>query len=241
MTVTDTVSYMVKNVASYRLNRAASQRYRAVTLIEAVLYISIALALIVGGLVFYQQANLSAKMSQQVRAMSAIMSEARAFYSQHSDFIALSGSSPTTLVFNDYLAGERLDDILIASGAVPPSMIADVAGTQTGSRLRNAWGGEMSVRSGRDGANNYVGVQFLMYNVPTPACVRLGPSTPQGNTSWTDMITAVAMFGSRATPAVAGGDITVGGAGATIDMFGTFCSRASRNGVVVMGMRARLF
>jgi hypothetical protein len=48
------------------------------------------------------------------------------------------------------------------------------------------------------------------------------------------------MFGSRATPA-AGGDITVGGAGATMNVFGTYCSAASRNGVVVMGMRARLF
>lgn len=224
----------------YRGIRTASLRYRAVTLIESVLYISIALALIVGGLVFYQQATLSAKMSQQVRAMSAIMSEARALYSQHSNFIALSGSSPTALVFNDYLAGERLDDILVASGGVPASMVAATAGTQTGSRLRNAWGGEMAVRAGRDGANNYIGVQFLLYNVPTSACVRLGPSTPQGDTSWTDMITAVAMFGSRATPAI-GSDITVGGTGATMDTFGTYCSSTSRNGVVVMGMRARLF
>lgn len=227
-------------MASYQLNRAASRRFRAVTLVEAVLYISIALALIVGGLVFFQQANLSAKMSQQVRAMSAIMSEARAFYSQQANFIALSGSSPTTLISSDYLAGERLDDILIASGGVPASMIAATAGTQTGSRLRNAWGGEMAVRAGRDGANNYIGVQFLLFNVPTSACVRLGPSTPQGNASWTDMIAALGMFGTLAVPSN-GHSISLGGPGQTLSTLGTHCNQASANGVVVMGLRARLF
>jgi len=44
-------------------DRSPRRRNRAVTLIEAVLYISIALALIVGGLVFYQQASTAAKTS----------------------------------------------------------------------------------------------------------------------------------------------------------------------------------
>ena len=53
------------------------RRHRAVTLIEAVLYISIALALIVGGLVFFQQASTAAKTSTMVRQLSAAMAEAR--------------------------------------------------------------------------------------------------------------------------------------------------------------------
>ncbi len=42
-------------------------RRRGVTLIEAVLYISIALALIVGGLVFFQQASLAQRTNSAVR------------------------------------------------------------------------------------------------------------------------------------------------------------------------------
>ena len=40
---------------------------RGVTLIEAVLFISIALGLIVGGLVFFQQASLAARTNDAVR------------------------------------------------------------------------------------------------------------------------------------------------------------------------------
>jgi hypothetical protein len=43
------------------------RRNRAVTLIEAVLYISIALALIVGGLVFFQQASTAQKTNATIR------------------------------------------------------------------------------------------------------------------------------------------------------------------------------
>ena len=53
------------------------RRNRAVTLIEAVLYISIALALIVGGLVFFQQASTAARTSAMVRHVSAIVAETR--------------------------------------------------------------------------------------------------------------------------------------------------------------------
>jgi hypothetical protein len=41
----------------FKIKANPLRRNRAVTLIEAVLYISIALALIVGGLVFFQQAS----------------------------------------------------------------------------------------------------------------------------------------------------------------------------------------
>ena len=54
-----------------------AKRRRGVTLIEAVLYISIALALIVGGLVFFQQASTAQRTNTMVRQLSAVLAETR--------------------------------------------------------------------------------------------------------------------------------------------------------------------
>jgi hypothetical protein len=51
-----------------------------VTLIEAVLFISVALGLIVGGLVFYQQASRAATYQGVVRGLQAVQGEDRAPY-----------------------------------------------------------------------------------------------------------------------------------------------------------------
>ena len=53
------------------------RHHRAVTLIEAVLYISVALALIVGGLVVLQQASIAARTSAMVHQLSAVVAETR--------------------------------------------------------------------------------------------------------------------------------------------------------------------
>ena len=64
-------------------------RRRGVTLIEAVLYISIALALIVGGIGFFQQASVAQRANNAVRNISALASEVRALYSQANTFEGL--------------------------------------------------------------------------------------------------------------------------------------------------------
>jgi hypothetical protein len=83
------------------------RRNRAVTLIEAVLYISIALALIVGGLVFFQQASTAAKTSAMVRQLSTLVAETR----------ALTEGIPLSDMPVD------LDAFLISAGAVPSDMV----------------------------------------------------------------------------------------------------------------------
>jgi hypothetical protein len=83
------------------------RRNRAVTLIEAVLYISIALALIVGGLVFFQQASTAAKTSTMVRQLSTVVAETR----------ALTEGIPLSDMPVD------LDAFLISAGAVPSDMV----------------------------------------------------------------------------------------------------------------------
>ncbi|MCA3514011.1 MAG: hypothetical protein IOC96_12430 [Rhodobacter sp.] len=70
------------------------------------LYIAIALALIVGGLVFYQQASLQSRTSSVVRAYSAFITEARAMLAEGS-------SVPTT---------SNLEELLWVRGSIPAGL-----------------------------------------------------------------------------------------------------------------------
>ena len=99
------------------------RRNRAVTLIEAVLYISVALALIVGGLVFFQQASTAAKTSTMVRQLSATIAEAR---------VLIRGIPLTAVPVN-------VGSYLISAGAVPPDMVASPTS------LVNPFGGPTAV------------------------------------------------------------------------------------------------
>jgi hypothetical protein len=138
------------------IDRSPRRRNRAVTLIEAVLYISIALALIVGGLVFYQQASTAAKTSTMVRQLSAILAEAR------------------VLVKGQPISGEctssacQLSPMLIAAGAVPPDMVKD---SRT---LSNPFGGTIFIWAQRDRADE---IGFSLSNIPQAVCTRLLTST----------------------------------------------------------------
>ena len=89
---------------------------RGVTLIEAVLFISVALGLIVGGLVAFQQAQLAARTNQAARSLSAIASEVRAQYRTQPDFIGLT------------------DQVLIGTGSAPVSEL-----TPNNVRILNPW------------------------------------------------------------------------------------------------------
>jgi ABC-type Co2+ transport system permease subunit len=94
-----------------------------VTLIEAVLYIAVALALIVGGLVFCQQASLSARVNAQICVISRPVSESRALCSSNETLGSLpriTGSSLSQMVNR---TGARLEPTLIAAGAVPSSLL----------------------------------------------------------------------------------------------------------------------
>jgi hypothetical protein len=57
--------------------RRAPFRNRGVTLAEAVLYTSVALAVILGGLFFARQVSLAATVTEQIRILSALVSEGR--------------------------------------------------------------------------------------------------------------------------------------------------------------------
>jgi len=152
------------------------RRNRAVTLIEAVLYISIALALIVGGLVFFQQASTAAKTNTMVRQLSAIMAEARVLLK------ALPVSTPT---FN-------ITGTMIAAGAVPPDMVKNPG------ELSNPFGGAVGLWQMPWGASQFIEIELS--NIPQGVCARLLTAT-----SGFDYVPVPGGAGSGATTIVSSG------------------------------------
>lgn len=147
-----------------RAARLGAARKRGVTLIEAVLYISIALALIVGGLVFFQQASLAQRTNSAVRNISAIASETRGLYQQQNSFDGLGTLS------------------LINAGAVPSSLIVGSGSTAT---LRNEWGGTIVVAPNdaitvAPALPEDAGFTVTYPGLPTAACVRLTSTDASG-------------------------------------------------------------
>jgi hypothetical protein len=140
------------------VNRSPRRRNRAVTLIEAVLYISIALALIVGGLVFFQQASTAAKTNTMVRQLSAVLAEAR---------VLVKGMR----VSNDWI---NVNYILVSAGALPSDMVTDPADWPHPllPQLSNPFGGTIDL----DYRNTYDYGQLMsmtLTNVPQAVCARL--------------------------------------------------------------------
>jgi hypothetical protein len=165
---------------------------RGVTLIEAVLYISVALALIVGGLVFYQQASRAQKTNEAVRQFSALVAEARALYVNNPFQSVLTGTFPP--------AGSSIGAALVASGAVPSQYA--VAGTIRGgtepSTMINPWGGSTEVYGTTIAGAPYIII--LTSNVPVEVCPRLIASN----------VDPLNPLFSTATSAIADGQFQVG-------------------------------
>jgi len=139
-----------------RAARLGSTRKRGVTLIEAVLYISIALALIVGGLVFFQQASLAQRTNSAVRNISAIASETRGLYQQQTNFDGFTQAA------------------LINAGAVPTSLIS-------GTNLINEWSGIIAAAStGTTDTPQHSGFTVTYPGIPRAACIRLTSTDASG-------------------------------------------------------------
>lgn len=143
-------------------------RKRGVTLIEAVLFISIALGLIVGGLIFFQQANLSSRVNSAVRTVTAAVSEIRAM---HLSVPTFDGLTAATLIF---------------SGGVPASIMVDTTDPLDGvpDELRNEWDGEILVFAA-DVQSTVVadddGFAIVYREVPVAACTRLSAFDANGD------------------------------------------------------------
>jgi hypothetical protein len=136
---------------------------RAVTLIEAVLFIAIALGLIVGGLVFFQQARTASRTQDLVRLTAALVAEARSM---------------------DRMAGHfdssaNIGEILFKAGAVPaanwdPDLLPD-AGIVTvdGVELIIIEGLWLDETGGFSGVGDSRGFSIQVQRAPKEVCSRV--------------------------------------------------------------------
>ncbi|MGA1269711.1 MAG: type 4 pilus major pilin [Gemmobacter sp.] len=120
---------------------------RGVTLIEAILFISIALGLIVGGIVFYNQANTASTTNEAARTINAMASEIRALYRDRADFTGLDAAT------------------LVRAGGVPSNLV-------NGTTINNEFaGGTYTLGVDPDNNNQF----FIQSNlIPDSVCARLG-------------------------------------------------------------------
>jgi hypothetical protein len=130
-------------------------RKRGISLIEAVLYLVIALAVIIGGIVFFKQMQISTKITDTGRGVVGISSQVRALYQ----------SQP------EYGTGQ-LDDALIRAGAVTDQFLRDESGT---ARIIHSFQGYMLVAG--QGKNFTISFEDL----PAEACIRLMTVDEVGN------------------------------------------------------------
>ena len=115
-------------------------RNRAISLIEGVLYLVIALAVIVGGIVFFQQSQLSNRVTDTARAAVGISSQMRALYQNQN-------------VFGDNV---DLTAAAVKSGAVPSNFVGGEAGE---SILHPFNGGGVAITGlGRGFVMSYAGI-----------------------------------------------------------------------------------
>ena len=185
-------------------------RRRGVTLIEAVLFISIALGLIVGGIVFFQQASTAQRTNDAVRNVSSLASETRALYQSQENFAGVT------------------EQTLIDAGAVPSSIVNN-------GQLRNEWGGSIELFPVNASGTADDGFMIVYTNAPVTACTRLISFQATGQGVLGSDISHVRIIDNSADVATARGLVQaanwgdVGNAtdadGVTPGEAATFCSR----------------
>ncbi|MFG6573614.1 type 4 pilus major pilin [Sulfitobacter sp. 1A13353] len=122
---------------------STAARKRGISLIEAVLYLVIALAVIVGGIVFFQQAQLSNQVTDTARAGVGISSQVRGLYQSQRSF------------------GEaELTGAVLASGSVPSNFQSDTG-------IVHPFGGDVTVNG------NGGGFAMTFVDMSEAACLRL--------------------------------------------------------------------
>ncbi|MCA3509694.1 MAG: hypothetical protein IOC80_03640 [Rhodobacter sp.] len=163
------------------------RRLRAVTLIESVLFVSVALGLIVGGLAVYQQSSLSERSSSQMRMLGSIVAETRSLYEQKLNLPSLASTADPMFL------SAVVDDVLISADAVAATYLdASAPPNRLGwaSPIRHGWKGAMNILAvRRDGSVPHM----LVYieDIPSEVCVRLSSMTATGKTGFVEQMTEI--------------------------------------------------
>jgi type II secretory pathway pseudopilin PulG len=139
---------------------ARLMRRRGVTLIEAVLFISIALAVIVGGLVFYQQAAIASQTQATIRLAQALVAETRSRFRSDDERI------------------DNLDEVMVKAGAVPGNAVLD--GTD-GCWVQSQWGGCIAFKSSFIKSSGERYMEMKLYGIRPAVRARIVPFDEAGN------------------------------------------------------------
>ena len=131
---------------------------RGATLIEAVLFTVIALGLVIGGIVFFEQASMSARTNEAVRMMASLQSQVRALFQSQPNF----GTAD-------------IGDLLISANAVPSAMQNDADNDGNNDSLVNAFGGDVTVTGATDQ------FEIELTDMPVNVCTRMIPFDDLGN------------------------------------------------------------
>ncbi|MCA3459318.1 MAG: hypothetical protein IOC92_09625 [Rhodobacter sp.] len=136
------------------------------------LYIAIALALIVGGLVFYQQASLQSRTNSVVRTYSALIAEARIVAGELSS-----------------LNAANFEELLYVRGSIPADNWD--AAKPVGQRLRLPFA-DMYATLAIDFAPNGVNtISLFQFNMPVRLCSRLFVASRASTSYANGAVTAV--------------------------------------------------
>lgn len=131
---------------------------RGATLIEAVLFTVVALGLITGGVVLYEQASNSSRNNDVIRMIASLQSQVRALHQSQSDF----GTAD-------------MADLLIASNAVPSSLQTDTDSDGDNDAIVSPLGGDVTVTGATE--NFTIEVE----DVPVGICSRILAFDAAGN------------------------------------------------------------
>lgn len=153
--------------------RFRAGRERGISLIEAVLYLVIALAVVGGGIFFFQSAQNSNRSTETSRGLVSISSDVRALFQSDA-------------AFGPAAPGTNLDQLLIDTRSVGSFAIS-------GSTISHPWGGDLTVT----GIENTFTIQ--LDDVPRAACARLVTVDERGQGPAGIGITEVEVDGTAVT------------------------------------------
>jgi len=144
---------------------------RGISLIEGVLYLVVALAIIVGGIVFFQQASFN----RQVNSVAGMMTSVSSY------MIATAKNASQTRAEDDFLAGDATAYV-IKSGAIQSDLVGRATSDPDLEVIRSPWGGTVTLREAAgtvDGSRTPI-VAARLNDLPIGACMRLGHKNKNG-------------------------------------------------------------
>ncbi len=157
------------------------------TQLEAVLYIAVVTALVVGGMGLFGQADLATRSAAQMRLLASVVAETRTRIDATDDLATIPS------VGDPLLRNASVDEVLIAAGSIPDGFVKSAAPPNRlgwASAVRHEWGGAMNILVGRrDGHLPHMLV--YLENLPAKVCIRLSSLTANGESGFVDRVTEI--------------------------------------------------